>query len=168
MNRTEKETFVSSLRSALEGAEIVIVTKQSGLTVSESSALRAKMRETGASFKISKNTLAKLAVQGLACEVVSDLLNGPTGISYGNDPVATAKTIADFMKKNEKMEILGASFGGKFLNSSAVNQLAQLPSRDELRSKLIALLQAPATQIARITREPAALVARVCSAYGRK
>ena len=168
MEREEKETFVSSLRTALESAEVVIVTSQTGLTVAQTTTLRSQMREAGASFKVAKNTLARLAVKVLDCEVITDHLTGPTAIAYSADPVAAAKIIAAFAKGNDKMKILGGSFKGKALSAADVQQLASLPSLDELRGKLIGLIQAPAGKIARLAQEPAAQLARLCSAYGQK
>jgi large subunit ribosomal protein L10 len=126
------------------------------------------MREAGASFKVAKNTLARLAVKVLDCEVITDHLTGPTAIAYSADPVAAAKIIAAFAKGNDKMKILGGSFKGKALSAADVQQLASLPSLDELRGKLIGLIQAPAGKIARLAQEPAAQLARLCSAYGQK
>lgn len=168
MERQEKETFVSTLRSELENAGIVIVTRQSGLTVAQSTDLRAKIREVEASYKVSKNTLTRLAVKGLSCEIILDYLNGPTAIAYAQDPVGAAKVISKFAKANDKLEIVGGAFGDKKLSAAEVHQLGQLPSLDELRGTLIGLLQAPATKIARIANEPACQLARLCSAYGNK
>ncbi len=168
MNKQEKETFVSDLRSALEASQIVIVFRQAGLTVAETMNLRSISRQANASVKISKNTLAKLAIQGLPCAVIQDQLSGPTALLYSTDPVAAAKALAQFAKGNQKIEIVCAAFGDKFLNADAVKQLATLPSLDELRGKLIGLIQAPATKIAGVVQAPAATLARVFSAYGRK
>lgn len=168
MERQEKETFVSTLRSELEDAGIVIVTRQTGLTVAQSTDLRDKMREVGANYKVAKNTLARLAVKGLSCEIILDDLSGPTAIAYAQDPSAVAKVITKFAKTNDKLEIVGGAFDGKRLSAADVHQLGQLPSLDELRGKLVGLVLAPATKLARLTMEPAAQLARLCSAYGNK
>lgn len=168
MEKHEKQTFVTSLKSALEGAGIVVVTRQTALTVTESTELRVKMRNAGGSFKIAKNTLARLAMKELPCESVSEHLSGPTGLSYSQDPVAAAKIIAEFSKTNEKMEIICGALGDKFLDANAVKELAKLPSLDELRGKLVGLVMAPATKIAGVAQAPAGQLARVFSAYATK
>jgi len=166
MDKHDKKTFVTSLRSALETAGIVVVTRQTALTVSESTELRVKMRDAGGSFKIAKNTLARIAVEELPCKGISEYLTGPTGLSYSQDPVAAAKIVSEFSKINEKMEIVCGALGDKFLDANAVLELAKLPSLDELRGKLVGLLQAPATKIAAVAQAPAGQLARVFSAYG--
>jgi large subunit ribosomal protein L10 len=168
MDRNEKEAFVTSLRSELEDAGIVIVTRQSALTVSESTDLRIKMRDSGAAFKIAKNTLARIAINGLPCESLKEHLTGPTGVAYSKDPIAAAKVVAAFSKGNDKMQIICGVMGGTFLDAKGIQQLATLPSLDELRGKLIGLLQAPATKLAGLAQAPAAQLARVFSAYGSK
>jgi large subunit ribosomal protein L10 len=168
MDRKDKEAFVTSLRSALEDAGIVIVTRQTALTVAESTDLRVKMRDAGANFKIAKNTLAKIAMKGLPCEGLIEQFSGPTAIAYSKDPIAAAKVIANFSKTNNKMEIIAGVFGDKVLDANGVQQLATLPSLDELRGKLIGLIQAPATKVAAVVQAPAGQLARVFSAYGNK
>ena len=166
MQKHEKHKFVTSLKSALKDAGIVIVTRQTALSVAESTVLRTKMRDVGGSFKIAKNTLAKLAVKDLPCEEISQHLTGPTGLSYSVDPVAAAKAVADFAKGNEKLQIVCGMLGQTFLSAQNVQELAKLPSLDELRGTLIGLIQAPATKIAGVTQAPASQLARVFSAYG--
>jgi len=168
VDRQEKELFVSDLRSSLDTAGLVIVTRQSGLTVAQSTDLRTKMYQAGGNFKIAKNTLARIAVKGLPCEGVTQYLSGPTAISYSVDPVAAAQVVVKFAKTNDKVEILGGALGSKILGAEEVRFLAQLPSLDELRGQIIGLVQAPATKIARLAKEPASLLARVFSAYGQK
>ena len=167
MDKIEKEELVSSLRSALEAAEIVVVTSQSGLTVAQTKDLRAKLREAGASFKVAKNTLACIAMKGLPCEVVSEQMKGPTALAYSADPVAAPKVLAAFMKTNDKIQIVCGAMGDKYLDVNAVNQLAKLPSLDELRGRLVGLLQAPATKVAGVLQAPAGQLARVFSAYSK-
>ena len=168
MNRIEKQSFIDSFRSSLEGKSLAVVTRQSGLTVTEVTDLRSKMREAGASYKVVKNTLARIAVNNTPMENLADYFTGAVAISSSEDPVAAAKIIVNFAKTNKKIEVVAASLEGKFLDAQAVMALAQLPSRDELRAKIIGLLQAPLSKIARTIKEPAACVARVCSAYGSK
>ncbi len=166
MEKHVKQEFVTSLKSALEDAGIVVVTRQTALTVAESTDLRVKMRDAGGSFKIAKNTLAKIAVKDLPCASISEHLSGPTGISFSADPVAAAKVVANFAKENDKMEIVCGVLGDKFLDASGVQALAKLPSLDELRGKLVGVLQAPATKLAGVSQAPAGQLARVFSAYG--
>lgn len=168
MDRTEKAQLVESLRSALRGAGLVVLTRQSGLTVSESLDLRRKIRVADAHFKIAKNTLLRLAVKGTSCESLIAHLKGPTALAYSEDPVAAAKVIAEFATKNDKLQIVGGVMGGSFLNAAGVKELATLPSLDELRGKLIGLVQAPATKLAIVLQTPARQLACVFSAYSKK
>lgn len=166
MNRTEKEQLVAELREALEASTTVVIAKQSGLTVSEASDLRAKAREAGAGYKVTKNTLAKLAIEGTKFEHLAESFTGPTSIAFSEDAVAAAKVIADFAKANEKMEVVAGAMGEQNLDAAGVKALASMPSLDELRGKLVGLLQAPAGKVASVTQAPAAQLARVFSAYG--
>ncbi len=166
MIRSEKLNVVSSMREHLQESTLVVVTSQSGLTVTEVSNLRDKMRSSGSRYKVLKNTLARLAVKDTKCEGITDLLNGPTALAYSQDPVAAARVAVEFSESNEKLTVLGGCLGDKVLNANEVKALAKLPSLDELRAKILGVLLAPASQIARISREPAAQLARVISAYG--
>lgn len=168
MERNEKTNLVSSMRENLLAANLVVVTSQSGLTVSEVSDLRSKMRESGASYKVMKNTLARIAVKDTDYEGISELLTGPTALAYSEDPIAAAKVAVNFSEQNEKLQILGGCYGNQVLDANGVKALAKLPSLDELRGKLVGLLVAPATKIARVVQAPAGQLARVCSAYGSK
>ena len=124
------------------------------------------MREAGASFKVTKNRLTRLALEGTRFEALTSLFTGPTAIAYSDDPVAAAKVCVEFAKKNEKLTIVGGAMGAQVLDKSGIEALAKLPSLDELRAKLIGTLQAPATKLAGVTQAPAAQLARVFSAYG--
>lgn len=166
MNRTEKEQLVAELRETFESAGTVVVATQSGLTVTEVSDLRAQIREVGAGYKVTKNTLAKLAVEGTKFEHLADKFTGPTSIAFSEDVVAAAKALSAYAKKNEKITIVAGGMGEQELDAAGVNALASLPSLDELRGKMVGLLQAPAGKIASITQAPAAQLARVFSAYG--
>lgn len=168
MERREKEEFVTSLQSALRDAGVVVVTRQVGLTVGESQSLRAKIREVGASYKVAKNTLVRLAVQGTHAESLQDHLKGPTALSYSEDPIAAAKAVCAFANDNKKIEVVCGVMNGQFLSAEGVRALATLPSLDELRSMLVGLIQAPATKIARVLQAPGSQVARVISAYSQK
>ena len=168
MDRAEKAELVAELKSIFDATSVVVVTKNLGLTVAQSTVLRNRMREAGASYRVSKNKLARIALDGTAYAGLSDMLVGPTGLSTSADPVAPAKVIVEFAKTNEKLEIVGAVMGGTVLDVNGVKALAELPSLDELRAKIVGLLQAPASNIARIVQAPAAQVARVIAAYAEK
>ena len=164
MNRNEKAELIETLQSTLSEAAAVVVTHQTGLTVAESSELRGRMREAGAGFKVTKNRLTKIALQGTKYEDISDLFTGPTAMGTSADPVAAAKVLVNFAKENDKLSVIGGSLDGKVLDKAGVEALAKLPSLDELRAKLVGLLNAPATQVARVTQAPAAKLARVIQA----
>lgn len=166
MNRTQKQEWVSSANDYFDNADIVIVTHYQGLTVADITKLRGQVREAGASFKVTKNRLAKRALVGTKYEKLADMFKGPTAVAYANDPVAAAKVIANFAKQNEKLVMLGGAFGTQVLNESSIKQLATLPSLDELRGKIVALLNTPATRIAGVLQAPAGQLARVFGAYG--
>lgn len=168
MDRSEKEQLVSSLRQGLAESSLVIVTQQKGLTVAEVSDLRRKMREVDAQYKVAKNTLARLAVVGTQNEGIDSMLSGPTALAYSKDPVAAAKVTIKFANSNEKLKIVGGALNGRLLNSQEIDALSKLPSMDELRAKMIAIISTPATRIAGILQAPAGQLARVFSAYGKK
>lgn len=168
MNRTEKQELVADLHKVFAGANLVVVTQQSGLTVAEVSTLRNQMREAGASYKVTKNRLTCLALKGTQFEPLQPLFTGPTAIAFSDDPVAAAKVCFEFTKTNEKLTIVGGALAGETLDTGRIAELAKLPSLDALRGKLIGLLQAPATKLAGVTQAPAAQLARVFSAYAEK
>ncbi|MBL6777170.1 MAG: 50S ribosomal protein L10 [Alphaproteobacteria bacterium] len=164
MNRNEKAELIETLQSTLSEATAVVVTHQTGLTVAESSDLRGRMREAGAGFKVTKNRLTKIALQGTKYEDITDLFTGPTAMGTSADPVSAAKTLVAFAKENDKLTIVGGSLDGKVLDKAGVEALATLPSLDELRATLVGLLNAPATKVARVAQAPAAKLARVIQA----
>ena len=168
MDRSQKEKQVEELRGIFDGAELMVLTHQSGLTVAESTDLRSKMRESGARFKVTKNRLARLAIQGTKFAELADQFKGPTAIAYSEDPVAAAKVVVNFAKDNDKLVVIGGALNDKVLETSEIDALAKLPSLDQLRGKLIGLLQAPATKVAGVLQAPAGQLARVFSAYGSK
>jgi len=168
MDRSEKEQLVSSLRQGLTESALVIVAHQTGLTVAEVSDLRRKMRDAGAQYKVAKNTLARLAVAGTPNEGVTSLLSGPTALAYSKDPVAAAKVSIKFANDNEKFKVIGGVLDGKILTSKEIDTLSKLPSLDELRAKILAIISTPATRVAGILQAPAGQLARVFSAYGNK
>ena len=164
MNRTEKAELIETLQSTLSEATTVVVTHQVGLTVAESSDLRARMREAGAGFKVTKNRLTKIALQGTKYEDMTDMFTGPTAMGTSSDPVAAAKILVSFAKENDKLTIVGGSMDGKMLDKAGVEALATLPSLDELRAKLVGLVNAPAAKLARVSQAPAGKLARVIQA----
>ena len=165
MDRARKEELVTELNQSFAEAALVVVTQQTGLTVSESTDLRARMREAGAGYKVTKNRLAKLALAGTPYEPIMDLFSGPTAIAYSADPVAAARVAVNYAKENDKLTVIGGAMGDTLLDENAVKALASLPSLDELRGKLVGLLNAPATKIAGVLQAPAGQLARVFGAY---
>ncbi len=166
MDRAQKKQWVEDMNGGFSNAEILIVTQYKGLTVAEISDLRGKVRDAGASFKVTKNRLTKLALKGTSYEELSDMFTGPTAVAYATDPVSAAKVINDFANDNDKLVMVGGAFGGKVLNIQEIQALAKLPSLDELRAKIVSLLKTPATRIAGVTQAPAGQLARVFGAYG--
>ena len=168
MDRAQKAAAVAELKQTFSEVGVVVVTRNLGLTVAQSTQLRTKMREAGATYKVSKNKLAKIALDGTDYLSLGDMLTGPVGLASSVDPVAAAKVVVEFAKTNDKLEIVGGSMGATALNVDGVKALATLPSLDELRGKIVGLLQAPAAKLASITQAPAAQLARVFGAYGAK
>lgn len=166
MNKVEKQQFVESLKSNLANAGIVIVTKQSGLSVAEVTELRRQIRSIGATYKVGKNTLVRRAIEGTQFSSMEPLLEGPTALSFADDPVSVSKVLVTFTKDNEKLEILGGVFGEEVLSVDSIKNLATLPSLDELRAKLVGILQQPAQGVASVLQAPATQLARVFGAYG--
>ena len=168
MNRAEKTESVESLNATFNDAAVVVVTRNLGLTVAASTELRSQMREAGASYKVAKNRLARIALDGTSYGQLSDMLTGPTALATSTDPVAAAKVAIEFAKTNDKLEIVGGAMGETLLDADGVKALASMPSLDELRGTIVGLIQAPATKIARVVAEPAGQLARVFGAYGAK
>jgi large subunit ribosomal protein L10 len=165
VERAEKAELITTLNGVLKNVEVVIVARYSGLTVAQMTKLRRRMKDVGGTVRVAKNRLAKLALKGTDAEGISNLLKGPTVLAYSMDPVGTAKVATAFAKEHDKLVILGASMGTVVLDSQGVKTLAELPSLDELRAKILGLLQAPASNIARIVSEPGSGLARVIKAY---
>jgi large subunit ribosomal protein L10 len=168
MDRAQKPEVVAELNRTFNEVSVVVVTRNLGLTVGQSTALRTKMRDAGAQYKVTKNTLAKLAAKGTGYEALSDLLVGPVALATSKDPVAAAKVVAEFARTNDKLEIVGGAMGATLLNVDGVKALATMPSLDELRAKIVGLVQAPATKVVQIVQAPAGQLARVFGAYGAK
>ncbi|WP_298223096.1 50S ribosomal protein L10 [Acidocella sp.] len=165
MDRIEKREFVAELSEVFADTSMVVVTRNDGMTVADVTALRRKMREAGVSFKVAKNRLALLALQGTRFDGIAPLMKGPTALAWSADPVAAAKVAVDFAKANDKFVLLGGALGSQVLNADGVKALSELPSLDSLRAKILGLIQAPATKVAGVLQAPAGQLARVFSAY---
>ncbi len=152
MNREEKAQLLSELNELFSGAEIVVVSHYKGLTVEEVSELRNNIRKAGAGFRVTKNRITRLALKGTKFENLADLFTGPTAIAFANDPISACKACVEFAKTNEKLIIVGGAMGTGVLSINDIKKLATIPSLDELRAKIIGLLQAPAAQLARVTK----------------
>jgi large subunit ribosomal protein L10 len=168
VDRAEKAELVTSLNGIFKASNVVVVAHYSGLTVAQMQTLRRQMKQVGASVKVAKNRLARIALDGTDVASIAPLLKGPTVIAFSGDPVAAPKVAVDFAKANERFVILGGAMGKTPLNPDGVKALAALPSLDELRARLVGLIQAPATKIAQVVTAPAAKVARVVQAYASK
>jgi len=163
VNRQEKSDLVKTLHNTFEGSTSVVVVHCNGLTVSESTELRNKMREENCNFKVTKNKIARLALKETKYRYMDDMFKGPTAIGSSNDPVMAAKVLVDFAKDNEKLIIIGGGLEDKPLSKKDVEALAKLPSLNDLRGKIVGLLQAPASKLVRLTMEPASQVLRTIS-----
>ncbi len=168
MDRARKEELVVELNGVFADAALVVVTHQSGLTVAESTDLRRRMRAADASYKVAKNRLVKLALVGTPYEGIADLFEGPTAIAYSTDPVAAARVAVDYSKENDKLVVVGGAMAENRLDEAGVKALATLPSLDELRGKLLGLLNAPATKVAGVLQAPAGQLARLLSAHAEQ
>jgi large subunit ribosomal protein L10 len=168
LDRAAKKELVTTLNGVFKGTKVVVVAHYSGLNVVQMQTLRKQMKQAGAAVKVAKNRLARIAVEGTDAAVIVPLLSGPTLIAYSGDPVAAPKVAADFAKANDKFVILGGVMGKTALDANGVRALASLPSLDELRAKIVGLIQAPATKIAQVVNAPAAKVARVVQAYAKQ
>jgi len=167
VERAAKSELVSTLNDVFANTNVVVVAHYAGLTVADMQNLRAQMKQAGATVKVAKNRLAKIALEGTDVASISGLLKGPTLIAYSSDPVAAPKVAVSFAKANEKLVILGGAMGATTLNVDGVKALAILPSLDELRAKLVGLIQAPATKIAQVVNAPATKLVRVFGEYAK-
>ena len=164
MKRSDKNDFVQNLKEELKNSSSVVVAHYAGLSVAETDNLRKEMRSNGAKFKVTKNRLTKIALTGTPYESIEDLFTGPTAIAYSSDPVAPARVSVEFEKKFENFKILGGSYEGEKIDNAKINFLATLPSLDQIRAKLLGLLNAPAQKIASISQAPGGQLARLISA----
>ena len=152
MNREEKTQLLAELNEFFNNSETIVVAHYKGLTVSEVSELRNNIRKAGAGFRVTKNRITRLALKGTKFEALADLFVGPTAIAFANDPISACKACVEFAKTNEKLLVLGGAMGTGVLSVADINRLATIPSMDELRAKIIGLLQAPGAQLARVTK----------------
>lgn len=168
MERAEKKELVATLAQVFKTTGVIVVAHNKGLTVNQVNDLRSKMAQAGASVKVAKNRLAKLALDGTDASGIKDLFVGPTMVAYAADPVAAPKVAAAFAKGNEKFVVLGGALGKTILDAAAVKALAELPSLDQLRAKLVGMIRTPATRIAGLMAAPGGQLARVINAYATK
>ena len=167
MNRSEKKDFVEKLKKEFNDSSSVIVAHYSGLTVDQAEDLRKEIRNNGAKFKVTKNRLAKLALEGTQFKDIADLFSGPTAIAYSDDPITPAKIAVNFEKKLENFKIIGGGYEGEKIDLSKINFLATLPSIDELRGKILGLILAPAQKIASVVKEPGGQLVRLINAQSK-
>ena len=168
MDRTEKRDFVASLAAIFAETSMVVVTRNDGMTVAQATDLRRRMRAAGANFKVAKNRLAVLALDGTRFDGIAPLLKGPTALAWAHDPVAVAKVAVEFAKINDKLVLLGGALGTQTLDVDGIKALAELPSLDVLRASLVGMIQTPATRIAGVLAAPAGQLARVFGAFATK
>ena len=164
MDRAQKEEKVAVLHEGFSSVEAVIVTHAHGMTVAESTDLRRAMREAGATFRVTKNRLARIALRGTAFENLDGLFTGPTAVALSNDPVGVAKAVVNYAKKNQKLTVVGGGLGGQVLDGQDVEALTKLPSIEELRARIVGVLQTPASQLVGVLTAPAGQMARVVGA----
>ena len=168
MDRTEKREFVTGLNQALVATSMIVVTRNAGLTVAEVTDLRRKMRASGSTYRVAKNRLTNLALGGTPFVGIEPMLKGPTALAWSKDPVAVAKAAVEFAKTNEKFVLIGGALGAQTLNVDGIRALAELPSLDVLRARLVGMISTPATRIAGILQAPAGQLARVFGAYAKR
>jgi len=168
VDKAAKTELVSTLNGVFNTTGVVVVAHYAGLTVADMQKLRAQMKQAGGSVKVAKNRLAKIALEGTDVASIASLLKGPTLLAYSSDPIAAPKVAVEFAKANDKLVILGGAMGATALNANSVKALASLPSLDELRAKLVGLVQAPATKLAQLANAPAGKLARVFGAYAKR
>jgi len=168
VNRAQKAEAVAELQKTFGEVEAVVVTQNAGLTAAQATELRVQMRNAGVSYKVSKNRLVLRALEGSRFEGIGSMLKGPVALATSNDPVAAAKVAATFAKTNDKLIIVGGALGDKILDFAGVDALSKLPSLDEMRASLLAMIQTPATRLAVLAQAPASQLARVTKAYADK
>ena len=159
MNKEQKKQYISDMTNQFEKSEAVIVTHYQGLTMNQLDDLRAKMREHGIKFKITKNRITKLALEKTRCKDLSNLFSGPTAVALSKDAITSAKILTNFSKENKNLKILGGIMGDDILDVAGVQNVATLPTLDEARAKIVGILRAPAQKIASILLAPGAKIA---------
>ena len=168
MERAEKKELVATLNQVFKSTGVIVVAHNKGLTVNQVNDLRGKMAQAGATVKVAKNRLAKLALDGTDASGIKGLFTGPTMVAYAADPVSAPKVAAAFAKANEKFVVLGGALGKTVMDANAVKALAELPSLDELRARIVGMIQTPATRIAGVLAAPGGQIARVINAHATK
>jgi len=168
VDRAQKEKVVEELGQIFESSGVVVVAHYAGLTVAEMQDLRAQMREAGGSVRVAKNKLAKIALEGTPSASIADLLTGMTVLAYSEDPVAAAKVVDAYAKKNEKLVILGGAMAGTALDVDGVKAVAKMPSREELIASIVGCVVAPAANIAGAIGAPASNIASILSTIEEK
>jgi large subunit ribosomal protein L10 len=167
VDRTQKAEIVGDLNAVFKATGVVVVSQYTGLSVAEMTALRGRMREAGAVLRVAKNSLAKLALDGAPFGGIVGLLKGPTVLAWSNDPVAAPRVLTKYAKENEKLVILGGALGASILDPAGIKALADLPSLDELRARLVGMIKTPATRVAGVLQAPAGQLARVLAAHAK-
>jgi large subunit ribosomal protein L10 len=168
VDRTEKREFVAGLHEALAATSMIVVSHNQGLTVAEATDLRRRMRAAGVTFKVAKNRLAHLALEGTPFDGIKPLLKGPTALAWSTDAVAAAKAAVEFAKTNEKLVLVGGALGTQTLDASGVRALAELPGLDQLRARIVGMIATPATRVAGVLQGSAGQLARVFGAFAKK
>jgi large subunit ribosomal protein L10 len=168
VQRETKKQFVKSINQTLENVSVVLITHYHGLSVGKLTALRTEMREAGASFKVMKNSLAKIAIKDTEFESLNDMFTGPVGVVFATDAVALAKTLTKFSKENKELKIIGGMVDKSVVDEDTIKQLSTLPSLDELRAKMIGLINGPAAKLVGLLCAPAGQIARVLKANSEK
>tara|TARA_B100000989_G_C19445456_1_gene429275 strand:- start:347 stop:856 length:510 start_codon:yes stop_codon:yes gene_type:complete len=161
MDRAEKINFVSEFSNLLSSTNFVLITQYKGLTVEEISSLRSQVKEKNASFRVTKNSLAKRAIKNTDYEKLEQFFVGPTAVAFSEDPVSAAKVLFDFSKDNEKLKIIGGAMGTKELDIDEIKKLASLPSMETIRAKLVSLISSPLSNIVSLLNEPSKKIVRL-------
>ena len=168
MDRAQKQELTASLHQDLADTVCVVITHQTGLSVAEVTQLRRQMRSAGARYRVTKNRLVRRALEGTPFAALAPLFTGPTAIAFSRDPVAAAKAAVEYANRNAKLTIVGGGLAGELLDQAGIRALATLPSLDELRSKIIGLINAPATKLAVLLQTPGGQLARVLAAHAEQ
>ena len=164
MDRAAKRELVATLHDMLKDTGVIVVARNNGLVAAQSADFRSRVKAAGGTVKVAKNKLAALALDGTDAAGIKALLKGPTILAYSKDPISAAKTAIAYAKENDKLVILGGAMGKTVLDANGVKALAELPSLDELRAKLLGLMQAPAAKLLRVVNEPGSAIARLLKA----